>query len=53
MEKIFSILKDQAKLVELDVMDIAAEVDATTAYTVALAIQREVGPSGARSSFSQ
>ena len=45
-EKIFSLLKDQCKLVELDVMDIAAEVGATTAYTVALAIQREVGPSG-------
>jgi hypothetical protein len=46
MEMIFSLLTDQCKLVELDVMDIAAEVDATTAYTVALAIQREVGPSG-------
>jgi hypothetical protein len=46
MEKIFSLLTDQCKLVELDVMDIAAEVDTTTAHTVALAIQREVRPSG-------
>jgi hypothetical protein len=32
--------------VELDVMDIVAEVRATTAVTVAHAIQREVGPNG-------
>jgi hypothetical protein len=45
-EKIFSLLAEQCKLVEQDVMDIAAEVQATTAYTVALAIQGEVGPNG-------
>jgi hypothetical protein len=45
-EKILSLLAEQCKLVELDVMDIAAEVRATTAVTVAHAIQREVGPNG-------
>jgi hypothetical protein len=44
MEKIFQLLAEQCKLVELDVMDIAAEVQATTAHTVSLAIQREIGP---------
>jgi hypothetical protein len=46
MARIFSLLEEQCKMVELDVMDIAAEVEATTAHTVAMAIQREVGPSG-------
>jgi hypothetical protein len=44
MEKIFSLLAEQCKLVELDVMDIAAEVRSTTEVTVSHAIQREVGP---------
>jgi hypothetical protein len=45
-DNIFELLAEQCKLVELDVMDIAAEVRATTAYTVSLAVQREVGPHG-------
>jgi hypothetical protein len=43
-DKIFFLLAEQCKLVELDGMYIAAEVQATTAYTVSLAIHREVGP---------
>jgi hypothetical protein len=46
METIFSILADQCKLVELDAIDIAAEVRGTTAVTVSYAVQREVGPNG-------
>jgi hypothetical protein len=46
MARIFCILEEQCRMVELDVMDIAAEVEATTAHSVALAIMREAGHRG-------
>jgi hypothetical protein len=44
MEIIFGLLLDDIRLVIPDPMDIAAEVRATTATSVALDIQKEIGP---------